>query len=102
LSQIDIRRPHDLPLAEARKLAEQMAAQLRERFELDYVWRGHALVFSRDGVEGKLVVATDEIHLQARLGFLLSFLKPAIEDEIEQTLARLYRQAHAKHPRDPA
>lgn len=99
MSEIDIRRRHDLPLAEARKLAEDMAAQLRERFELEYAWRGHALVFNRDGVEGKLVVAADEIHLHARLGFLLSFLKPAIEEEIERSLARLYQQARAKHRR---
>jgi putative polyhydroxyalkanoate system protein len=102
LSEINIRRSHDLPLAQARKLAEEMAAQLRERFELDYAWRGHTLVFSRDGVEGKLVVCAGEIHLHARLGFLLSFLKPAIEEEIEQSLARLYQQARGKHRRHRA
>jgi putative polyhydroxyalkanoate system protein len=99
LSEIDIRRPHRLPLTEARKLAEEIAAQLQERFELDYAWRGHALEFSRDGVEGKLTVAADEIHLHARLGFLLSFLKPTIEQEIEQSLARLFEATGPKHGR---
>ena len=97
MSDISIRRPHNLPLAEARRLAEQIAAKLGQRFALDYAWRGHALEFSRDGVEGKLVVAAKEIHLQARLGLLLSFLKPAIEEEIEAQLEALF--AHTAHPR---
>jgi putative polyhydroxyalkanoate system protein len=93
MSEISIRRAHNLPLDEARRLAERMAAKLQRRFALDYAWRGHALEFSRDGVEGKLVVAAEEIHLQARLGFLLSFLKPTIEEEIESQLEALFAEA---------
>jgi putative polyhydroxyalkanoate system protein len=99
MSEIKIRRAHNLPLDEARQLAEQVAADLRERFALDCAWRGHALEFSRDGVEGKLVVAAKEIHLEARLDFLFSFLKPTIEEEIEAQLEALFAQAARRRRR---
>jgi putative polyhydroxyalkanoate system protein len=102
LSEISIRRPHSLPVDKARKLAEEMAVKLQQRFALEYAWRGHALEFNRDGVEGKLTVAADEIHLQARLGFLLSFLKPTIEQEIDANLEQLIADAGGKRTRNLA
>ena len=89
MSDIRIRRAHSKPLAEARKDAERMARQLRKDFELDYGWDGHVLRFERTGVEGELHVTTREIRLDARLGFLLAFLKPRIEAEVETILDRL-------------
>jgi putative polyhydroxyalkanoate system protein len=93
MSEIRIRRAHDLPLERARALAEEIAQRLRDEFDLDYRWRGSALAFSRDGVEGTLTVSTAEIRLHARLGFLLSFLKPHIEQEITAHLDRLFAKA---------
>jgi putative polyhydroxyalkanoate system protein len=98
MSEIRIRRAHNLPLEQARALAEQIARRLRDEFDLDYRWRGSALAFRRDGVEGTLTVSAAEIRLQARLGFLLSFLKPHIEQEIESHLDQLFAQA-ARRPR---
>jgi putative polyhydroxyalkanoate system protein len=93
MSEIRIRRAHNLPLEQARALAEQIAQRLRDEFELDYRWRGSALAFTRDGVDGTLTVSAAEIRLQARLGLLLSFLKPQIEQEIESSLDRLFAEA---------
>jgi putative polyhydroxyalkanoate system protein len=92
MSEIRIRRAHNLPLEQARALAEQIAQRLQNEFDLAYRWRGSALTFSRDGVEGTLTVAAQEIRLHARLGFLLSFLKPRIEEEIEASLDRLFAE----------
>jgi putative polyhydroxyalkanoate system protein len=93
MSEISIRRAHRLPLDQARTLAEQVAAKLQERFDLDYRWRGKVLEFSRAGVEGWLLVAAEEIHIHARLGFLLSFLKPTIEHEIHTYLDGMFSAA---------
>jgi putative polyhydroxyalkanoate system protein len=89
MSSIHVRRTHTKPLAEARADAEKMAKQLRKDFDLDYGWDGHVLRFERTGVEGELHVTTREIRLDARLGFLLAFLKPRIEAEVHAILDRL-------------
>ena len=105
MSDIRIRRAHSKPLAEARKDAERTAKQLKKDFDLDYGWDGHVLRFERTGVEGELHVTTKEIRLDARLGFLLAFLKPRIEAEVETILDRLLgapEKAHAPAKRQPA
>jgi putative polyhydroxyalkanoate system protein len=89
MSEIRIRRPHSKPLDEARKVAEKMAKQLRKDFDLDYGWDGHVLRFERTGVYGELHVTTKEVRLEAKLGFLLAFLKPRIEAEVEAQLDKL-------------
>jgi putative polyhydroxyalkanoate system protein len=89
MSEIRIRRTHSKPLAEARKDAEKVANQLQKDFDLAYEWDGHVLRFERTGVDGELHVTAREIRLDARLGFLLAFLKPRIEAEVETILDRL-------------
>jgi len=98
MSDIRIRRAHSKPLAEARKDAERMARQLKKDFELDYGWDGHVLRFERTGVAGELHVTTKEIRLDARLGFLLAFLKPRIEAEVETILDRLLGAPAKRQP----
>jgi putative polyhydroxyalkanoate system protein len=105
MSDIRIRRTHAKPLAEARKDAEQMAKQLKKDFDLEYAWDGHVLRFERTGVDGELHVTAREIRLDARLGFLLAFLKPRIETEVETILDRLLAapdKARAPAGRPPA
>jgi putative polyhydroxyalkanoate system protein len=89
MSEIRIRRTHSKSLDEARKAAEKMAKQLRKDFDLDYAWDGQVLRFERSGVDGELHVTTKEVRLEAKLGFLLAFLKPRIEAEVEDQLDKL-------------
>jgi putative polyhydroxyalkanoate system protein len=93
MSDIRIRRSHAKPLDEARKAAEKMAKQLRKDFELDYAWDGNVLRFERSGVDGELHVTAREVRLEAKLGFLLAFLKPRIEAEVEAQLDKLLSAA---------
>jgi len=86
MSHIDIRRKHALPLPKARQAAERVARQLEEEFDLEYRWEGHSLHFRRSGVDGRLTVSTEEVHLRANLGLLLSFLKPQIETKVHEHL----------------
>lgn len=89
MSDIRIRRSHSKSLEEARKAAEKMAKQLRKDFDLDYAWDGSVLRFERSGVDGELHVTAKEVRLEAKLGFLLAFLKPQIEAEVESQLDKL-------------
>jgi putative polyhydroxyalkanoate system protein len=103
MSEIRIRRAHAKPIDEARKAAEKMAKQLRKDFDLDYAWDGHVLRFERSGVDGELHVTAREVRLEAKLGFLLAFLKPRIEAEVEEQLDKhLGAPAKAAAPAKPA
>ncbi|MCZ7564175.1 MAG: polyhydroxyalkanoic acid system family protein [Burkholderiales bacterium] len=86
MSEIDIRRKHALSLPKARQAAERIAKQLECEFDLEYRWEGHALHFRRAGVDGRLTVSTEEIHLRANLGMMLSLLKGRIEGKVHEHL----------------
>jgi len=83
---IDIRHPHSLPMAKARKAVQEVAEKLAERFGVDYDWDGDTLNFARSGVDGKIALAPKQLHVTAQLGFLLSALKGPIENEIKRVL----------------
>lgn len=83
---IDIQHPHSLPMAKARKAVEEVAVKLGERFGFDYGWDGDTLNFSRAGVDGKIAVQPKQLHVTAKLGFLLSAMQGAVEKEIRRVL----------------
>ena len=60
MSKIDIRHPHSLPKAKARKAIEEVAKKLAERFQMDWDWTGDVLNFSRSGVDGHIELGKDD------------------------------------------
>src|SRR5574337_151571 len=86
MPKIDIRRPHQLPVAEARAVVEQVAARMREKFGMEGRWLDDTLLFSRPGVSGSIAVGQDAIQVKAELGLLLAPLKGMIEQEIQRKL----------------
>lgn len=86
---ISIAKKHALPHKRAKDVAEQVAKDLQQRFELDYSWKGDDVDFARPGVTGRMHVGKDAISLDVKLGLLLSPLKPAIEREIHAALDKL-------------
>ena len=87
MSSIDVHAYHNMDTEHAQEAADKLAADLASKFEIDYGWDGDDIHFERAGVHGKIKVAEKEIHIQAELGFLLSFLKPRIEEEITSYLS---------------
>jgi putative polyhydroxyalkanoate system protein len=98
MSDIKARRSHSLPLEEARKAAEKIAARLQKDFDLEYAWSRHVLHFERTGVHGELHVTDHDVRLEARLSFLLAFLKPRIEQEIDEQFDKYFAPPAAKAP----
>jgi putative polyhydroxyalkanoate system protein len=86
MPSIDIRRPHRLSAHEAHQVIDQVAARMREKFDVKTEWRGETLSFERPGISGQIAVGTDEIHVSAQLGMLFSPLKGMIEQEIRRKL----------------
>ena len=87
---IDIRHRHSLPHAQARKAVEDVAVKLGERFGMDYRWEGDVLHFKRSGVDGRIALTPKQLHVTAKLGFLLSAMKGPIEQEIRRVLAERF------------
>ena len=86
MSHINMLARHSMPVEEAQKAADELAGDLAQKFEIDYGWEGDHIHFERPGVNGTITVRENEIRISARLGLMLIFLKPVIEEEITQYL----------------
>ena len=86
MSRIDLRHPHALPPAQARRAVEDIAVRLGQRFGLDYRWEGDTLHFRRAGVDGRILLAPGWLHVQASLGLLMAGLRGPIEQELRRVL----------------
>jgi putative polyhydroxyalkanoate system protein len=84
MSEIHIRRTHTLSPEQAREAAERVAADLRERHQLNYEWQDDTLVFARSGVSGQLDLDGDAVEIRMKLGFLLAVFRGPLEAEIHK------------------
>ncbi len=87
MSSIDMSARHTMPREEAQSAADELAADLAQKFQIDYGWSGDHIHFERPGVNGMITVRDGEIRIRAQLGLMLMFLKKQIEDEITRYLA---------------
>lgn len=83
---IDITKAHSKGIQEAQAIADALANDLAERFGVEYYWEGDHLHFQRMGVSGNIEVSETEIHVSAELNFLLSYLEPAVREEVNRYL----------------
>lgn len=90
MADIDIHRKHKIGLKKAKVAAQRLADDLAEDFDLTTEWQGNVLHFTRSGVTGRLAVTKDHVSLQAKLGFLLSALKPRIERRVEEDFEKYF------------
>lgn len=90
MSTIEIEHSHSLTPARARKAVEDVAIKLGEKFGLDYRWEGDTLHFVRSGIDGRIALAPQRLHVTAKLGFLLSAMKAPIEAEIQRVLEQKF------------
>jgi len=86
MSYIDMHAHHSLSRDDAQAAADDLAADLARKFDIDYGWEGDHIHFERPGVNGTITVREREIRIEARLGLMLMFLKPQIELEITRYL----------------
>jgi putative polyhydroxyalkanoate system protein len=104
MAKIEIRRPHSLTLAQAKKQANVMAAHLKEEFDLESTWDKDKLRFTRAGVDGVMNISGEDVHVLAELGFLVSFLKPKIESRLHAHFDDIFGppETGAKKASEPA
>jgi putative polyhydroxyalkanoate system protein len=98
VSHISIKRVHNVSPAEAKKVADKVAAKLEKDYQLKSNWSGDVLNFSRSGVNGSLAVTAAEFHIDVKLGFLMVAFKAPIQKAIEDNIDKLIKPAAAEKP----
>mgnify|MGYP005816631965 CR=1 FL=1 len=98
MATISVVKKHHLTHAKAKAVADKMAKDLHERFDLACSWDGDDCTFERSGLTGKMRVGKDDIKLDVKLGFLLSAVAPSIERAIHEQLDTLVGEPDAKKP----
>ena len=99
MADMHIHRDHGLGLAKARKIAWAWAEEVQTKFDMECsVIEGQTsdtVEFTRSGVKGTLIVASDHFELSAKLGFLLGAFSKTIEGEINKNLDALLDKSSA-------
>ena len=90
MADIHLERKHALGLTKARAAAQRVADELSNDYGVSCQWDGDVLRFERRGVQGELTVARDHVRLDARLGMLLAPMRPRIEAQIQENVARFF------------
>src|SRR5262245_53862167 len=83
MSEIVVRRHHDLRLTRVKRLAETMARRLHDEYGGSYSWSGNTLHFQRTGASGRLLVTHEDLEIRVEIGLLLTPLRSRIEREIQ-------------------
>lgn len=86
MSDIDIHAYHTMDHEHARRAADELSRDLAQKFDIRYQWDGDVIHFQRQGVQGRIEVAEQEILIQARLGLMLALLRGPIESEVRRYL----------------
>ncbi|MDF1562106.1 MAG: polyhydroxyalkanoic acid system family protein [Deltaproteobacteria bacterium] len=86
MSDIKVKRNHTMGQAEARRAAEEIAENLKDRLQVGYHWDGEHLRFKRTGAEGYLWVTEEAIEISIKLGLMFRPMKGVIEGKIVEFL----------------
>lgn len=88
MATIDIHYVHARSAKDARTAVEHVAERMAEKFRIQHTWDGDHLDFHASGVTGRITLGKKVVHVNAKLGFLLSAFKGSIEAEINRYLER--------------
>lgn len=89
MTDILIKRTHELGAEKGRDIATSMAESLRRDHGLDYSWRDSVLHFSGPGVDGRLAVGESALTLEISLGWAARPFRRRLEAAIDARLDEL-------------
>ena len=90
MPDIELVKPHSLPIAKAKALVQKAVDELASEHDLSSEWNRNTLHVHRSGVDGQMQVTDSEIRVDISLGFLLKPFKAKLVDHIERTFERLF------------
>lgn len=86
MSDIYVRKPHQLDYDDAHELMDSVAAELADKLSISYQKDGDTLTFKRTGASGKIQLTDTEIVVEAKLGLMLKALQPMLQSAVENKL----------------
>lgn len=88
MPSIKLNQAHSKPLPEVRELANDLAAKLKEAYDVSSSWdNDNQLRFKRTGLSGTLKITDTNVAINLDLNFLLSSFKSTIEQRVREQLA---------------
>jgi putative polyhydroxyalkanoate system protein len=90
MAEINIVHEHDLPPKKAREAAQQVADKIAEEYDLDVEWEGDVLHFERSGVQGRMTLQKQQVHMVIKLGFLMSAFSSTIEAKVTENMKKVF------------
>lgn len=96
MSAVVVRKPHQLPAAEARRRIGLVEKKLGE-FGIRLVWTGDRATIQAPGVSGDATLGADFVEISLKLG-LVARLAGVDAARLERAIARRLEQALAPEP----
>ena len=89
MSDISIRRSHQLNHKQAVEVVNQVAKELTDEYGITATWDGDSVHVKGSGLTGQLHLAPKMLEIDVKLGFMLSIFEQKIHDGIEAKLDKL-------------
>ena len=90
MSNISIRRKHQLTPAQAVDVAKKVAAELAREYGISSTWIDtDTVTVEGTGLTGRLHLAPKTFELDLKLGFMLSMISDKIRNGVEEKLDKL-------------
>src|SRR4051812_10756943 len=88
MPKFDVDIPHSLSIEEARARIAGATSKLEKEYGATCTWRGdRELTVSRKGLDARVSIAEQRVHVELNLGFLLSAFSEKIKGGISRELA---------------
>ena len=87
MAMISLKKTHSRPEAEVRGLVDELAASLKQRYDVEARWVNDSTVkIDHSRMSGKLTLQPNLVSIEVKLGFLAGAFKGKIESELRKSL----------------
>jgi len=86
MPRINVCKPHKKSPKQVRKLADQLAELLEQKYRIQCHWQGDTLAFKEKGISGDLNLKPGEVQISITTGLLMAPLTKTIESELNKAL----------------
>ena len=87
MSTISLRKSHARPEPEVRALVEELAAALKQRYDIDAIWLDERTVtITHSRLSGQLRLEPRQVCIDIKLGLLAGAFRSRIESELRKSL----------------
>jgi putative polyhydroxyalkanoate system protein len=90
MPKFDVDIPHSLSADEARARIAGAAPKLEKEYGATCTWKGdRELVVARKGLDARVQIEEQRVHIELNLGFLLTAFSGKIKDGISRELSNI-------------